>query len=117
MRELESSLGRGTSNRWLAVQLDRGLRKWPLPSVWLAVAIVAMIARRPRGWPVLLALLALALLVLAAHGAAVGSDPNFALPVVPVTFVACACSLLGVRRVDPEREGAVPAVPSPSITP
>ncbi|MDH4345251.1 MAG: hypothetical protein OEW31_02835 [Thermoleophilia bacterium] len=117
VRELESSLGRGTSNRWLAVQLDRGLRKWPLPSVWLAVAIVAMIARRPRGWPVLLALLALALLVLAAHGAAVGSDPNFALPVVPVTFVACACSLLGVRRVDPEREGAVPAVPSPSITP
>lgn len=81
--------------------LNRITPRYPTPPLWLAVGLVALVVRRPRGWPTILLLWAAAFLVIGIHAATQGVAPEFVLPVYPVFIVTALCALVGERRAPP----------------
>ena len=77
--------------------LNRITPRYPTPVLWLAVGLVALVWRRPRGWRTIVLLWVAAFLVLLIHAASQGVAPEFALPVYPVFIVAALCALAGER--------------------
>jgi hypothetical protein len=69
----------------------------------LALGIVALVWRRPRGWPTIVLLWVAAFLVLLIHAASQGVAPEFALPVYPVFIVTALAALAGDRGGQPDR--------------
>ena len=84
--------------------LNRITPRYPTPVLWLAVGIVALLWRRPRGWRTILLLWLAALAVLLIHAASQGLAPEFALPVYPVFIVTALCAVAGDRGGQPERQ-------------
>ncbi len=60
--------------------LNRITPRYPTPVLWLAVGVVALLWRRPRGWRTIVLLWLAAFLVLLIHAASQGLAPEFALP-------------------------------------
>jgi hypothetical protein len=77
--------------------LNRITPRFPRPPLWLAVGIVALVVRRPRGRQTILALWLSAGLVLLVHAVSQGVAPEFALPVYPVFLVTALIALAGER--------------------
>ena len=77
--------------------LNRITPRYPTPVLWLAVGVVALLWRRPRGWRAIVLLWAAAFLVLLVHAASQGLAPEFALPLYPVFIVTALCALAGDR--------------------
>jgi hypothetical protein len=77
--------------------LNRITPRYPTPPLWLAVGVVALAIRRPRGWPTILLLWGAAFLVLLIHAASQGVAPEFALPVYPAFIVGALAALAGER--------------------
>ena len=77
--------------------LNRITPRFPTPVLWLAVGLVALLWRRPRGWRTIVLLWAAAFLVLLIHAASQGVAPEFALPVYPLFIVTALCALAGDR--------------------
>jgi hypothetical protein len=77
--------------------LNRITPRFPTPPLWLAVGVVALAVRRPRGWPTILLLWGAAFLVLLIHAATQGVAPEFALPVYPAFIVGALAALAGER--------------------
>ena len=77
--------------------LNRITPRYPTPPLWLAVGLVALAVRRPRGWPTILLLWGAAFLVLLIHAASQGVAPEFALPVYPAFIVGALAALAGER--------------------
>ena len=77
--------------------LNRITPRFPTPPLWLAVAVVALLWRRPREWRTILLLWAAAFLVLLIHAASQGVAPEFALPVYPIFIVTALGALAGER--------------------
>jgi hypothetical protein len=77
--------------------LNRVTPRFPRPPLWLAVGVVALVVRRPRGRQTILALWLSAGLVLLVHAVSQGVAPEFALPVYPVFLVTALIALAGDR--------------------
>ena len=84
--------------------LNRITPRYPTPVLWLAVGVVALLWRRPRGWRTIVLLWVAAFLVLLIHAASQGVAPEFALPVYPVFIVTALCALAGDRGGQPGRQ-------------
>jgi 4-amino-4-deoxy-L-arabinose transferase-like glycosyltransferase len=77
--------------------LNRITPRYPTPVLWLAVGVIALAWRRPRGWRTIVMLWLAAFLVLLIHAASQGVAPEFALPLYPVFIVTALCALGGER--------------------
>jgi hypothetical protein len=92
---LAGNLPDRTGNSQLALRLNQLSRWFPRPILWLALGMIGLALRRPRGARTLLALPAAALLVIVFNALGLFADPHFALPVTPafVLFgVAAVCA-------------------------
>ncbi|MER3409912.1 MAG: hypothetical protein C4306_07395 [Thermoleophilia bacterium] len=85
---------------WLALRLNQLSRWYPRPILWIAVGVLALLWRRPRGARTLVALALSALLVIVLNALGLFADPHFALPVAPAFVLLGAGALLG-RRASP----------------
>jgi hypothetical protein len=78
--------------------LNRVTPRFPRPPLWLAVGVVALVLRRPRGSHTILVLWLAAGLVLLVHAVSQGVAPEFALPLYPVFVVTALAAVAGERR-------------------
>ena len=88
-------MGTGTPRPFVSDKLAGIIRRLPAPWWWAAIALVALVWRRPQGWFALLWLVAAAGGMLVVHAIGVGPDLFYALPVLPAWTVAAVCALLG----------------------
>jgi hypothetical protein len=99
-KELTSLFGNLPDRRphhQLGLRLNQLSRWFPRSIIWIAVGLIALVWRRPRGtWaPIALALAALYVTVFNALG--LFADRRFALPVAPAFVLFGAAALLGPR--------------------
>lgn len=66
--------------------------------MWILIGLIAIAFRRPRGWPMLLALTLAALAVVLLNALGLFADLHFILPVAPAFILLGAGGLLGERR-------------------
>jgi len=97
VRAWDAELPSRTGRAWVTEILDRITPRFPRPPLWLAVAVVALVWRRPRGWRTILVLWAAAAAVLGIHAASQGLAPEFTLPLYPLFVVTALCALAGER--------------------
>jgi hypothetical protein len=94
---LFNNLPNRSGNAELALRLNQASRWFPRLILWIALGLVALAWRRPRGagtWTAI-AVSALAVIVLNALG--LFADPHFALPVAPAFLLFGSCALLARR--------------------
>jgi hypothetical protein len=94
---LFAALPSRTGNAQLALRLNQASRWYPRLVVWIALGLIALIVRRPRGASVLLAVSLAALVVIVLNAMGLFADPRFALPVAPAFVLFGSCALLGRR--------------------
>jgi hypothetical protein len=97
VREWDAELPARAGGSFVPEVLNRITPRYPTPVLWLAVGVVALLWRRPRGWRAIVLLWAAAFLVLLIHAASQGLAPEFALPLYPVFIVTALCALAGDR--------------------
>jgi hypothetical protein len=100
-RELDSlfnNLSHRAGNAALSHRLDQLSRWFPRSIVWIAVGLIALVWRRPRGARTLIALALAALFVIAFNALGLFADPRFVLPVAPAFVFLGACALLGSKQ-------------------
>ncbi|MDX6436726.1 MAG: hypothetical protein QOK34_1560, partial [Gaiellaceae bacterium] len=74
------------------------LSRWfPRPDLWIAVGLIALLWRRPRGARIAIALALAALVVIVLNALGLFADPHFALPVNPAFVLFGAVALLAPR--------------------
>ena len=99
-RELDSLFGHlpdRAGNAQLSHRLDQLSRWFPRSILWIALGLIALVLRRPRGTRTLIALALAALFVIVFNAFGLFADPRFALPVAPAFVFLGACALLGAR--------------------
>jgi hypothetical protein len=94
---LAAALPDRTGNAWLARRLNQLSRWFPRPIVWIALGLITLVLRRPRGSRTLVALATAALLMIVFNALGLFADPHFALPVAPAFVLFGASALLGRR--------------------
>ncbi len=65
--------------------------------MWILLGAIAIVARRPQGWPILVALSVAAMAVVFLNGLGLFADLHFVLPVAPAFVLLGLAGLLGVR--------------------
>ena len=95
--ELFAALPDRSANGWLALKLNQASRWYPRLILWIAVGLIALAFRRPRGSGTMLALGLAALGVIVLNALGLFADPRFALPVAPAFVLLGSCALLGRR--------------------
>lgn len=81
-----------------AVERLNQLSRWfPRPIVWIAVGLVALALRRPRGSRTLVAISLAAFLVVILNALGLFADRHFVLPVAPAFVLLGLAGLLGTR--------------------
>ena len=85
-------------NATLALRLSQLSRWYPRAWMWIALGIVAIAFRRPRGWPVLAALSFAAFAIVLLNALGLFADLHFLLPVAPAFLLLGLAGLLGARR-------------------
>lgn len=101
VRAWDAEIGTGSPKAFVRDSLAGVIRRLPAPVWWAVVALVALLWRRPTGWPALAWLVLAAGGMLVVHAIGVGPDLFYALPVLPVWTVAAVCGLLGQSRQGP----------------
>jgi hypothetical protein len=84
-------------NAELALRLDQLSRWFPRPWMWMALGLIGILVRRPRGSGTLVALALAALAVVALNALGLFADLHFILPVAPAFVLLGAGGVLGVR--------------------
>jgi hypothetical protein len=97
VRDWDAQLPSRTGVTVVPEVLNRITPRYPTPVLWLAVGLVGLVVRRPRGSRTILVLWLAALLVLLIHAASQGVAPEFVLPLYPVFIVTALCALSGER--------------------
>jgi hypothetical protein len=83
---------------WVADRLTSLTLHFPREPFWLAIALVALVVRRPRRIASLVAVAVLGLLVLGIHAVSQGALAEYALPVYPAFIALTIAALFGARR-------------------
>jgi Dolichyl-phosphate-mannose-protein mannosyltransferase len=86
-----------TGNQQLALRLNQASRWYPRLILWIALGLIALAVRRPRGSSVLVAISLAALLVIVLNALGLFADPRFVLPVAPAFVLFGSCALLARR--------------------
>jgi hypothetical protein len=86
-----------SANAELALRLNQASRWYPRSILWIAVGLIALLIRRPRGTRTLVAITLAAFLVIVLNALGLFADPRFALPVAPAFVLLGSCALLGRR--------------------
>ena len=97
VRAWDAELPSRSGQQWVTEILDRITPRFPRPPLWIAVGVVALLWRRPRGWQTILVLWGAAAAVLGIHAASQGVAPEFALPLYPLFIVTALAALAGDR--------------------
>ena len=97
VRAWDAELPSRTGEAWPTEILNRITPRFPRPLLWLAVGLVALVWRRPRGWRTIVVLWASAAAVLLIHAVSQGVAPEFALPLYPLFIVTALGALAGDR--------------------
>jgi hypothetical protein len=84
-------------NAWLAHRLNQLSRWFPRLILWIALGLIALVLRRPKGAPTLVVLGLAGLIVIVFNALGLFADPHFALPVAPAFILLGAGALLGDR--------------------
>ena len=85
-------------NAQLALRLNQLSRWFPRPWMWILLGLIAIAVRRPRGWPMLVALSLAAFAVVLLNALGLFADLHFVLPVAPGFVLLGLAGLLGARR-------------------
>jgi len=85
-------------NAQLSLRMDQASRWYPRLVLWIALGVVALIWRRPRGAAILIALALAALAVVFFNALGLFADRHFVLPVAPALVLFGAAALLAPRR-------------------
>jgi hypothetical protein len=84
-------------NSELALRLNQLSRWFPRPIIWIALGLLGLVLRRPRGALTLLAVALGAFMIIVLNALGLFADPHFALPVAPAFVLLGAGGLLGRR--------------------
>jgi hypothetical protein len=95
--ELFAAVPDRSGSATLRLWLNRLSRWFPRSLLWLALGLVALVVRRPRGGAILVTLALAGLLVIVFNALGLFADPHFALPVAPAFVLFGAGALLGPR--------------------
>jgi dolichyl-phosphate-mannose-protein mannosyltransferase len=98
--DLFAGLPDRTGNAELALRLNQASRWYPRSILWILVGLVALVFRRPKAAPTLIAIALTALVVIVLNALGLFADPRFALPVAPAFVLFGSCALLA-RRDEP----------------
>lgn len=98
IRDWNAQLPPRDSNASLASKGGTASERWPRPILWIAVSVVALAIRRPRGSAPVLILGGMAALVLLVHALSQAPQSEFQLPFVPVWIAAALLALLAPRQ-------------------
>jgi hypothetical protein len=96
---LFASLPDRNGNAQLALRLNQLSRWFPRPWMWIVLGLIAILVRRPRGWPILVALALAAFAVVLLNALGLFADLHFVLPVSPAFVLLGLGGLLGAGRV------------------
>jgi hypothetical protein len=99
--DLFAALPDRQGNAALALRLNQLSRWFPRPWMWILLGAIAIAWRRPRGWPILVALALAGFAVVLLNALGLFADLHFLLPVAPAFVLLGLAGLLGARR----REG------------
>jgi hypothetical protein len=83
---------------WVAERLKSIELRYPRAIFWLAVALIALLVRRPRRIAPLVAVAVFGLLVIGVHAVSQGALPEYALPIYPAFITLAIAALFGERR-------------------
>jgi hypothetical protein len=97
LRELGGRFPTRGESSWLGLQLNHASKAFPRPWLWLLVALVVFVRRRPRNWQVPTVLAASALIVLFATVLGVYAIPEYSIPVAPSFILLAAVALVGTH--------------------
>ena len=84
-------------NAQLSLRLNQLSRWFPRPDLWIAVGLLGIALRRPRGSSLLVALALAAFLVVVLNALGQYADRHFILPVAPAFVLFGLGGLLGAR--------------------
>jgi hypothetical protein len=96
-QELFDALPDRAGNAQLALRLNQLSRWFPRPWMWILLGLIAIIVRRPRGWPTLAALALAAFAAVLLNALGLFADLHFVLPVAPAFVLLGLAGLLGAR--------------------
>jgi hypothetical protein len=95
--DLFAALPDRDGNARLALRLNQLSRWFPRPWMWIVLGVIAIAVRRPRGWPILVALALAAFAVALLNALGLFADLHFLLPVAPAFVLLGLAGLLGTR--------------------
>ena len=110
VNDLFDALPHRSGNEQLALRLNQLSRWFPRPWMWILLGLVAVAVRRPRGWPLLVALSLAAFAVVFLNALGLFADLHFVLPVAPAFLLLGLAGLLGERM---PRDGERPLARAP----
>jgi hypothetical protein len=95
--DLFAALPDRDGNARLALRLNQLSRWYPRPWMWILLGLIAVAVRRPRGWPILVALALAAFAVVFLNALGLFADLHFLLPVAPAFVLLGLAGVLGTR--------------------
>jgi len=109
-----------TGNATLSHRMDQASRWYPRLIIWIALGVVALFWRRPRGARTVVALALAGLFVIVFNALGLFADPHFALPVAPAFVLFGLVALLAPRAgqsMADSTESTTRAAAPPSTSP
>jgi hypothetical protein len=98
-RELFAALPDRNPNARLALRLNQLSRWYPRPWMWILLGIAAIVMRRTRGWPILVALSLAGFTAVLLNALGLFADLHFVLPVAPAFVLLGTAGLFGTRAL------------------
>jgi hypothetical protein len=95
--DLFAALPDRDGNPRLALRLNQLSRWYPRAWMWILLGLIAIAVRRPRGWPILVALGLAAFGVVLLNALGLFADLHFLLPVAPAFVLLGLAGVLGTR--------------------
>jgi hypothetical protein len=97
MGDLLSNIPARGESEWLNLQFNHASKAYPRPWMWIALGLIGLAVRRPRGWriPVLVSIAAFIVLIVTVLS--VYAVPEYSVPVAPAFILLAGVGLFGSR--------------------